>query len=72
MDPQQQEILPMTESRKVTNRLLDMIDCEMISLEYVLNACLGAMSEDDVKQMVHANEIDLFLDEDDMEQDDEE
>lgn len=50
--------------RKVTNWLLDCIAEDMISWETVTRMCLKWMSEDDVAEMLRANDI-LFEEEDD-------
>jgi hypothetical protein len=44
-------------SRKYTNILLEMLEGEMVSYEYVVTACLKYMSEDDVKDMMECNDI---------------
>ena len=49
--------------RKCTTALLEMIDDGVISAEIVAEMCLAYMSEDDVEDMMRAN--DLLLDEDD-------
>ena len=51
-------------AREATNKLLQMIDDGLVSQDYVLTAALKYMSEDDVRDMCHANEIELWLDED--------
>jgi len=53
-------------SRKITTKLLEMIDDGLLSYESVATACLSYMSEDDVADMAHCNE---FIEEE--EQDDE-
>jgi len=50
--------------RETTTRLVNAIDEGLVDKDYVLNACLGALSEAEVHQMCLANDI-LFLDEDD-------
>lgn len=45
--------------RKATNKVLEMIDVGMLNAEEVVMMCLKWMSEDDVKAMCEANEIDL-------------
>jgi hypothetical protein len=52
--------------RTQTNKLFNMMDEGLISAESVAEMCLGYMSEDDVADMMRANDI---LDED--EEDDE-
>ncbi len=46
--------------RKYTNMLLEMIDDGLIDRDLVITACLKYMSEDEVQDMMEANE---FLDE---------
>jgi hypothetical protein len=52
----------MVDTRKATNKLLELIDDGMVSAKDVVTMCLKWMSEDDVEEMCEANEI--FLDED--------
>lgn len=52
--------------RTQTNKLIDMMDEGLISAEAVAEMCLAYMSEDDVADMMRANDI---LDEDDYEDD---
>lgn len=47
----------MSETRKATNRVLEMIDEGLISANSVVMMCLKWMSEDDVAEMLKANEI---------------
>lgn len=53
--------------RKYTNMLLDMIDEGVIDRDLVITACLKYMSEDDVQDMMEANEFieEQFEDEED-------
>jgi hypothetical protein len=53
--------------RKYTNMLLDMIDEGVIDRDLVITACLKYMSEDDVQDMMEANEFieEQYEDEDD-------
>jgi hypothetical protein len=51
----------MVDTRKATNKLLELVDDGMISAKDVVTMCLKWMSEDDVEEMCEANEI--FLDE---------
>jgi hypothetical protein len=44
-------------SRETTNKLLEMIDEGMLDARVLALACLKYMSEDDVKDMAHANEF---------------
>ena len=46
-------------SRETTNKLLEMIDEGLINTRDIVIMCLKWMSEDDVKEMCKANEIDL-------------
>lgn len=46
-------------TREVTNKILEMIDECVLSARDVALMCLKWMSEDDVKEMCKANEIDL-------------
>ena len=54
--------------RKQTNRLLEMMDEGLISAEVVAEMALAYMSEDDVADMMRANDI---LDEDEQDEFDE-
>lgn len=49
--------------RKATNKILEMIDEGLLSPISVVEMCLKWMSEDDVKEMCEANEIDFGFDE---------
>ena len=51
--------------RKTTNKLLEMIDEQLIDPKDVVMRCLKWMSEDDVTGMLIANEIDLAEDSED-------
>ena len=59
-------------TRKYTNMLLEMIDDGLIDRDLVINACLKYMSEDDVQDMMEANEFieEQYEDEDEDEDDD--
>ena len=46
-------------SREATNKLIEMIDEQLIDSKDVVMMCLKYMSEDEVKDMCAANEIDL-------------
>jgi hypothetical protein len=46
-------------SREATNKILEMIDECGLNAKDVALMCLKWMSEDDVKEMCKANEIDL-------------
>lgn len=56
-------------TREATCKILEMIEEGILDKDYVIMACLKYMSEDDVKDMAHANEISwVFEDEEDEEQ----
>lgn len=55
--------------RKATNKLLEMIDSGLLSSTTVITMCLKWMSEDDVKEMCKANEIDLDTEDEEDEED---
>lgn len=44
-------------SRECTNQLLEMIDEGLLDARDIVLCCLKYMSEDDVRDMAHANEI---------------
>lgn len=44
-------------TRKVTNKLLELIEEGVLDPQMVIKACLCYMSEDDVADMAHANEL---------------
>jgi hypothetical protein len=50
-------------SRKYTNILLERIEEGLYDKDYVIMACIKYMSEDDVEDMMHYNE--MLLEEDD-------
>ena len=56
-------------TRKCTNKLLEMLEEGLLDKDYVILACVKYMSEDDVKDMMHANEM-LYDEEDDEELED--
>jgi len=56
-------------TRKYTNKLLEMLEEGLLDKDYVILACVKYMSEDDVKDMMHANEM-LYDEEDDEELED--
>ena len=58
----------MSDIRKATNKLLEMVDNGLLSPTTVITMCLKWMSEDDVKEMCEANEI-YFEDEEDEDND---
>jgi hypothetical protein len=49
----------MSETRKATNKILEMIDEMVLDPKDVVLMCLKWMSEDDVAAMAEANEIKL-------------
>ena len=49
----------MSETRKTTNKILEMIDQSILDPKNVVLMCLKWMSEDEVAEMVKANELDL-------------
>lgn len=44
-------------ARQFTNKLYEMIENGLVSEEFVITMCLKYMSEDDVKDMMEANEL---------------
>ena len=44
-------------ARKFTNTLLEMIEEGLLDKDFVIGACVKWMSEDDVREMMFANEI---------------
>lgn len=52
-------------SRKVTNQLLQLVEDGILDPQAVMEACLKYMSEDDVADMAHCNELILEEEEDD-------
>lgn len=54
-------------TRKVTNQLLEMIDEGALDPQTVVEACLSYMSEADVADMAHSNELILQADDEDEE-----
>jgi len=55
--------------RKVTNRITQMMDEGLLDPRAVADACLCAMSEDDVALMAHNEELFLGEDDDETEED---
>ena len=53
----------MKDSRRVTNRLIELMDEGMLSGEQLALMCLGYMSEDDVADMAQQNDLTDLLDE---------
>lgn len=54
----------INEVRDITNRVIEAMDEGILDPRVVADACLGAMSEDEVAEMAHANEL-FSYDEDD-------
>lgn len=57
----------MTDTRKSTNRLLEMVESGSIDPKDVVMMCVKFMSEDDVDEMCRINEV--FVEEEDEEDD---
>lgn len=53
----------MYKTRQATERILELVEDGLLDRDTVIMACLKYMSEDDVKDMAHANEF--FLDDED-------
>ena len=47
----------MSDARKYTNKLLELLDQGIVTKDYVIMACLKYMSEDEVEDMMHHNDI---------------
>ena len=56
-------------TRKYTTMLLDMVDEGVLDRDNVIMACVKYMSEDDVRDMMHANE--MIMDDEDSEEEEE-
>lgn len=54
-------------SREYTNKLLEMLDEGLLDKDAVIMACVKYMSEDEVRDMMEANEFLIEEDEDDEE-----
>ena len=63
------DLIPVRETRKATNKLIEMVDEELLDKRAVIVMALKWMSEDDVKEMCKANEI-YFDDEDEEDEED--
>ena len=64
---------PRKTSRKVTKKILELIEEGVLDAEVVVNACLKYMSEADVLDMAEENEfLDEAVEEEDDDDDDEE
>ena len=57
-------------TRKFTNKLLEMVEEGLLDKDQVILACVKYMSEDDVADMMHANEF-LYQEEEEEEEEDE-
>ena len=55
------DLMPVRETRQATNKLIEMIDEGLLDKRDVIVMALKWMSEDDVKAMCEANEIDLDM-----------
>ncbi len=55
-------------TREYTNKLLEMVEEGLLDRDTVIMACVKYMSEDDVRDMMEANE---FIEEEDEEEEDE-
>jgi hypothetical protein len=55
-------------SREYTSKLLELVEDGMLDRDTVIMACVKYMSEDDVKDMMEANEFILEEDEDEDEE----
>jgi len=64
----------MIRTRQYTNALFDAIEQGILTKEYVIQLCLGWMSEDEVREMVENNNLEeiLGLGDDDEDEEDEE
>ena len=58
-------------TRKFTNQLLEMVEEGLLDKDQVILACVKYMSEDDVRDMMHANEM-IWEDEEEDQDDDQE
>lgn len=47
----------MRQPREATNKLLEMVEEGLLDKDTVIMACVKYMSEDDVADMMHANEF---------------
>ena len=52
----------MSDGRRVTNRLVELMDEGMLSPEQLALMCLGYMSEDDVADMAQQNDLTDLVD----------
>lgn len=49
-------------AREVTNKILEALEEGYLGYDQVVMDCLKYMSEDEVADMAHCNEFDLFID----------
>jgi hypothetical protein len=56
------EVSTMSDVRQATNKLLEMVEHELLDRDQVIMACVKYMSESDVADMCQANEF--FLEDD--------
>ena len=56
-------------SRPATARVCELVDQGVLSTEYVMNICLGFMSDRDVAAMLQANDITMSDDEEEEDED---
>lgn len=47
----------MSDARQTTERLLEMVEQGALDRDYLIMACLKYMSEDEVRDVAHVNEI---------------
>ena len=59
----------MKTTRNVTNQLLQLVEDGILDPQAVMEACLKYMSEDDVADMAHCNELILEEEEEEEEED---
>ena len=64
------DLMPTRPVRETTNKVLEMIEEELLDPVEVVRMCLKWMSEDDVKEMCNANEVFWIYEQED--EDDEE
>ena len=57
----------MSDVRKATDKILEMVEEGILDKDMVIMSCLKYMSEDDVADMAHCNEFFLNEDEDEEE-----
>ena len=58
----------MSDVRKATDKILEMVEEGILDKDMVIMSCLKYMSEDDVADMAHCNEFFLNEDEDEEEE----